>query len=66
MSRLKTENVNKCISLLRDYIEETSLNNGKEIAILALNQLQTITAGDDPAAGYYLLSCDGKPRASTV
>lgn len=69
MSHLKTENVNKCISLLRDYIEETSLNNGKEIAILALNQLQTITAGIDPGngptAGINLLSCDGKPRAST-
>ena len=70
MSRLKTENFNKCISLLRDYIEETSLNNGKEIAILALNQLQTITAGLDTgnpgdgnsAAGYYLLSCNDNPR----
>ena len=70
MSRLKIENVNKCISLLREYIEETSLENRKEIAILALNQLQTITAGIDPgngpAAGFNLLSCEGKPRASTV
>jgi len=51
MSRLKIENVNKCISLLREYIEETSLENRKEIAILALNQLQTITAGIDPGNG---------------
>lgn len=66
MSHLKNETVNKCFSLLRDYVEETSLNNRKHIAILALNQLQTITAGlsgdnstlyDDP------INCDGKPRA---
>ncbi len=62
MSRLKTETVDKCISLLREYIEETSLENRKEIAILALNQLKTITAGDDPAAGYYVTSCNGNPR----
>jgi len=70
MSRLKTENIDKCISLLREYIEETSLENRKEIAMLALNQLQTITAGIDPGigptAGFTLLSCDGKPRASTT
>ena len=64
MSRLKTETLNKCFSLLRDYIEETSLNHRKEIAILALNQLHTITAGlDDGNTGDDLLSCNGKPRA---
>ena len=62
MSRLKTETVDKCFSLLREYIEETSLENRKEIAILALNQLQAITAGEDSTAGYYVASCNGNPR----
>ena len=48
MSRLKNENLNKCVSLLREFIDEASTqNNKKEIAILALNQLQNITAGTD-------------------
>ena len=45
MSHLKEKNVKKCFSLLREYIDETPLNNKKENAILALNQLQQITAG---------------------
>jgi hypothetical protein len=63
MSHLKKETVNKCISLLREYIEQTALNNKKEIAGLALNQLQKITAGtgsDDPDPDP---SCHGRPTA---
>ncbi len=72
MSHLKKESVNKCFSLLRKYIDETSAdtkNTGKEMAMLALNQLRKVTAGsttqensiDDitaPDAG-----CNVKPRA---
>ncbi len=69
MTNLKNENVNKCFSLLRDYITEASTNNKKEIAILALNQLQKITAGGkteqislhDISSGGS--SCNGKPRS---
>lgn len=48
MSRLKDENLKKCVSLIREFIDEASTEgNKKEIAILALNQLQNITAGSD-------------------
>ncbi|MCK4761023.1 MAG: hypothetical protein KAW12_02415 [Candidatus Aminicenantes bacterium] len=55
MKNLKKDNVNKCFSLLREFIEETgSVDNKKGIAILALDQLHKITAGegetDDPPA----------------
>ena len=46
MSQLKNENVTKCVSLLREFIEEASVQgNKKGVAILALNHLQKITAG---------------------
>jgi len=57
MKQLKNETVNTCVSLLREYIEKTSLNNKKETAILALNQLHTITAGTDPQTE----TCHGRP-----
>jgi hypothetical protein len=66
MSHLKNETVNKCFSLLREYVEETSLDNRKEIAILALNKLQTITAGrggDTSTLNYDEFNCNGRPTA---
>ncbi len=46
MTNLKSETVNKCFSLLREYIEETSgVNNNKGVAVMALNQLERVTAG---------------------
>jgi hypothetical protein len=68
MSRLKDENLKKCVSLIREFIDETSSQgNKKEIAILALHQLQRITAGSDPVddGGSTILGpvCSGKPRA---
>ena len=46
MSRLKDENVKKCYSLLREFIEEAPSVSGKKgLAVLALSQLQKITAG---------------------
>jgi hypothetical protein len=65
MSHLKKETVDKCISLLREYIKETAMNNKKEIAGLALNQLQKITAGtgtEDPDPDP---SCHGRPTAAS-
>jgi hypothetical protein len=62
MSNLKNDSVNKCISLLREYIDETSLTGKKEIAVLALSQLQQITAGtgaQEPTPG-----CHGRPMVN--
>ena len=48
MKSLKAENAAKCISLLREFIEEASVQgNRKGTAVLALNHLQKITAGED-------------------
>ena len=65
MSKLKKENLKKCVSLLREFVEESSaLDNKKERAILALDQLQKITAGTDSniARGVVYLFCVGRPR----
>jgi hypothetical protein len=48
MNRLKDANVKKCVSLLREFIDEASTqDNKKRTAVLALNHLQNITAGTD-------------------
>ena len=68
MSHLKNENVNKCFSLLREYLDEGPSNNKKGAAILALDQLQKITAGTvfegAPVEGGQVLfmGCNGKPK----
>ena len=65
MSKLKKENLKKCVSLLREYVEESSaIANKKERAILALDQLQKITAGTDSniAIGDVYFFCMGRPR----
>lgn len=59
MKQLKNDTVNTCVSLLREYIEKTSLNTKKETAILALNQLHAITAGTDSQSD--VLTCHGRP-----
>ena len=49
MRKLRAESLNKCLSLLREFIEESPVqDNKKGIANLALGQLQKITAGTDP------------------
>jgi hypothetical protein len=64
MSRLKNENLNKCFSLLREYVEEsTAEDNKKGTAILTLNQLQKIIAGTDGEGEVMILSCNGRPIA---
>ncbi len=46
MANLKKEALNKCFSLLREFIDETSEgNNRKGVAVMALNQLERVTAG---------------------
>jgi hypothetical protein len=74
MNHLKNENVNKCFSLLREYLNEGPFNNKKGAAILALDHLQRITAGSDSQGASHdgnsswntVLGCHGKPRASQI
>ncbi|MCX6580074.1 MAG: hypothetical protein NT166_07810 [Candidatus Aminicenantes bacterium] len=66
MSHLKNETVNKCFSLLREYVEGTSQDSRKEMAILALNKLQTITAGSGVSNSLLYedpINCNGRPTA---
>ena len=62
MSKLKKETLNKCFSLLGEYIANGPETSQNEIARLALTQLREITAGED--AVLLDLSCNGKPRAN--
>jgi hypothetical protein len=70
MSHLKKEMANKCFSLLREYIDGESLSSKKESAILALEQLQKITAGtgsqdsNDNGSTTTMLGCTARPRAA--
>ncbi|MCK4763514.1 MAG: hypothetical protein KAW12_15045 [Candidatus Aminicenantes bacterium] len=66
MSSLQEKNLQKCISLLREFVEESpALAEKKGTAALALNQLQKITAGtgNDSAALDTVLGCYPRPRA---
>ena len=62
MSKLKSENLRQCVSLLREFIDQAAeTENKKVIAKMALGQLQKITAGSssdvlDPM-------CSSRPRA---
>jgi hypothetical protein len=68
MSHLKKEMENRCFSLLREYIDEAPLSSKKESAVLALDQLQKITAGTDSqnsannGSTTSILACAGRPR----
>ena len=63
MSRLKEENLKKCFSILRDFIEGAAQDDkNKGTAILALNQLQKIKAG----MTIHTLSCAAVPRINGV
>ncbi|MCX6578982.1 MAG: hypothetical protein NT166_02235 [Candidatus Aminicenantes bacterium] len=64
MSHLKRENLKRCFSLLREYVEESKAeNNKKGTAILTLNQLQKIIAGEEETLVDPILSCNGRPIA---
>lgn len=70
MSHLKKEMANKCFSLLREYIDEAPLSSKREAAVLALEQLQKITAGThsqnsiNSGSNTVMLDCAHKPRAA--
>ncbi|MCI0470228.1 MAG: hypothetical protein L0Y73_01055 [Candidatus Aminicenantes bacterium] len=65
MSHLKKENLNKCFSLLREFVEESAaVDNKKGIAVLALNQLQKVIAGGESAGVQITAFCVGKPIAN--
>jgi hypothetical protein len=72
MSHLKKEMSNKCFSLLREYIDEAPLSSKKESAVLALDQLEKITAGTGSQdstnndSTLVTLSCSWKPRATAA
>jgi hypothetical protein len=72
MSQLKKEMANKCFSLLREYIDEAPLSSKKETAVLALDQLQKITAGTgsqnvtNNGSTMVTLSCSARPRAAAA
>ena len=61
MGNLKKENVTKCFSMLKEFIDGVDpQDSNKGIAVLALNQLQRITAGEDNDP---FSSCIDLPRA---
>lgn len=61
MSHLKNNNLKKCFFLLRDFVEaSTAEEHKKGTAILTLNQLQKIIAGDGVIDGSGD-SCNGRP-----
>jgi len=71
MSQLKKQNVTKCLSLLREFVDEAAAGNPKKrIAALALDQLQRITAGEvsqelpggNPPTPDLVGSCNDIPR----
>jgi hypothetical protein len=64
MDNLKKENVTKCFSLLREFIDGADPENSKKgMAVLALNQLQKITAGTG-GGSTESTGCWDRPRAS--
>lgn len=67
MSQLKNKNSKKCLSILRQFINEVPSNGEeREVAILALNQLQKVTAGlsaPELSASSKNRLCIGRPLA---
>jgi hypothetical protein len=64
MSYLKRDNLKKCFSLLKEFVEESAVvDNKKGTAILALNQLQKVIAGGDVTADNTDPGCLGRPIA---
>lgn len=64
MSKLKVESSKNCLSTLRQFINDAPSSGGsKEMAVLALAQLQKITAGTDIVLTGTDFTCSGRPRA---
>jgi hypothetical protein len=63
MGKLRTENSRKCLCILREFIDDAiSAGNQKEIANLALKQLEKITAGTGTTENSGP-DCNYRPRA---
>jgi hypothetical protein len=66
MNYLKNASLKECISLLREFIDSSSVGtNKKEIAVLALQHLQKINAGNILDPKLMQLSdpkCNSQPR----
>jgi hypothetical protein len=58
MSHLKNESLKKCVTLLREFIQESPAGK-KGTAMLALDHLQKITAGTEIP----VMTCATRPRA---
>jgi hypothetical protein len=62
MNPLRDESLKECVSLLREYVEESKAQDHKKgTAVLTINQLQKIIAGTDSETDVIVLSCNGKP-----
>jgi len=62
MGNLKKENVTKCFSLLKEFIDESGTTGDKKgIAVLALDQLRHITAGSNYNSSDLRSPCLSKP-----
>ena len=55
MGSLKEKNVNTCFVVLREYLEGSPKGGEKAMAELALDQLQSVTAGSVPSYGCHLI-----------
>jgi hypothetical protein len=75
MSQLKSENLEKCFSFLRKFIDEAPvLNNKKKSAGLVLDQLQKITTemdfpanpNENATVAFGRANCAGRPRADST
>ncbi len=72
MKKLTQKNIEKCFSVLKEFIAEAnSKNKEKNMAVLALDHLQHITAGigtttgDENNGGSQLeVNCIDRPRAA--
>ena len=64
MSPVKKQHVNTCVSLLKEYINTSPDNEGKGTAVLALEQLQKVTAGNGVYTDSDNNNCNGRPRAN--
>jgi hypothetical protein len=62
MGHLQNENIKKCVSLLQEFMDEAEGNSSKKgMAILALDQLLRISAGEVTDN----LWCRGNPIADS-
>ncbi len=64
MGYLKKQNLNKCFSLLREFVEgATAQGNEKGTAIMALDQLKKVIAGAEEEMTVTIMGCNGIPIA---